>query len=299
MVVAALNALAGLVLAVNGQTYNGAGRTVEYLNITGSDITVVDLRVRESGPGRNGVTVAGNRNILRRLIVERAGATGVYFTSGTGNVLEDSTIRDPVTRVGRSSWAIYSAAAGTITIRRTFVYGSGFSNYAPGGSVVLEDNRFVVPEDYRTDCAGRIERDGPCQCAEFGIALKSGNATIHGNVLSGYRTADPICGGLGAPGAGISVAACAPNESCPTSNVVIDSNTITNSHNGIYLSPRSANIHIQSNRICGSDYAISDGFGAPSWIIANEFAGNTVDLNFYGTRHGPVSGNSTASTGCH
>lgn len=298
MFVFALNALAGLVLAVNGQTYNGGGRTVSFLNITGSDITVVDLRVRESGPGTNGVTVSGNRNVLRHIIVERAGATGVYFMSGTGHVLEDSTIRDPVRRPGFDSWGIYSATSGAITVRRTTVYGSGFTNYAPGGSVVLEDNRFVVPEDYRTDCEARIDRDGPCQCAEFGIALKSGNAVIRGNVIKGYRLADSFCGGTGTPGAGIATAACAPQENCPTGNVTIVNNTISDSHTGVDLSPRSTNIKIWANHICNSDQAISDGYGAPSWILSNRFNGNIIDLNLYGSRSGPVSGNVAVTDGC-
>jgi hypothetical protein len=294
----ALNALAGLVLAVNGQTYNGGGQTVEYVVITGSDITVTDLRVRESGPGTHAVTVAGNRNTLRRVTVERAGDTGVYFLSGTGHVLEDSIIRDPARRQGIDSWGIYSSTTGTVTVRRTTVYGSGFSNYAPGGSVILEDNRFVVPEDYRTDCQGRIDRAGPCQCAEMGVALKSGNAVILGNYFEGYRTSDPVCGGSGSPGAGVFVAACADFESCPTDNVRIESNTITNSHFGIYLSKGSTNVRIYVNHICNSDFAISDGFGAPSWIQGNTFTGNVLDLNLYGSRFGRVSNNTVVTGGC-
>lgn len=298
MLAAALNALAGLVLAVNGQTYDGGGATVNYLSVTGSNITVTNLRISDSGPGINAVTVRGNYNTLRGIVVERAGAAGVYFMSGTGHVLEDSTIRDPVRRVRRDSWGIYSAAAGKVTVRRNTVHGSGFSTYAPGGSSLIEDNTFVVPAGYRTDCNGNAEPGGPCQCAEFGVALKSGNSIIRRNWISGYRTADPICGGSGAPGAGIAVAACAPFQQCPTGHVQITGNTIRDSHDGVYVSPRSADILIEGNRICGSDVAISDGFGAPSRILGNEFLGNEVDLNLYGSRFGMVSGNGASSESC-
>jgi len=298
MLAAALNALAGLVLAVNGQIYDGGGATVNYLNVTGSNVTVTNLRISDSGPGINAVTVTGNHNTLRGIVVERAGATGVYFASGTGHILEDSTIRDPVRRKGRDSWGIYSAANGTVTIRRNTVYGSGFSTYAPGGSSVIEDNTFAVPGGYRTDCNGNAEPGGPCQCAEFGVALKSGNSIIRNNWISGYRTADPICGGSGAPGAGVAVAACAPFQKCPTGHVQITGNAILDSHDGVYVSPRSTDILIQGNRICGSDVAISDGFGAPSRILDNEFLGNDVDLNLYGSRFGMVSGNGVSSESC-
>ena len=233
-----INFLAGLILAVNGQTYNCGGQTLDYINITGSDITVTDCRVRESGTGTNAVSVYGNRNTLRRLTIERSGAAGVYFFSGTGHVLEDSTIRDPVRRQGWDSWAIGSTANGAVTVRRNTVYGSGFTNFARGGSALIEDNRFVVPEDYRTDCKGTIQRDGPCQCAEFGVALKSGNVVIRRNFISGYRQSDPVCGGSGSPGAGVSVDACGPAERpCPTPNVVIEGNTIISVHDGIYAGP--------------------------------------------------------------
>jgi hypothetical protein len=298
LIAAALNALAGLVLAVNGQTYSCAGQTFEYLKVTGSDITVTDCRIRESGVGTNAVSVYGDRNTLRRLTVERSGATGVYFFSGTGNVLEDSMIRDPVRRPGWDSWGIYSAANGTVTIRRNTVYGSGFSTSAPGGSSVIEDNHFVVPDDYRTDCKGNSQPGGPCQCAEFGVALKTtAGSVIRRNLISGYRKADPVCGGSGTPGAGISIDACGPDERpCPTPNVTVDYNLINNSHDGIYVGPGATGLVIEANRICFSDSAISDGFGNPSKIIDNRFAGNRVDLNLYGSRVGPVTGNRTLAS---
>jgi hypothetical protein len=164
--------------------------------------------------------------------------------------------------------------------------------------VLLEDNEFVVPAGYRTDCNGGPEPGGACQCAEFGVGLKSGNAVIRGNRISGYRKADPVCGGSGTPGAGIAVAACAPTQTCPTRNVQITGNTITDSHDGVYVSPRSSDVLIQANRICNSDYAISDGFGAPSSILDNQFQQNEVDLNVYGSHTGPVSGNGFASEAC-
>lgn len=280
-----LNLLAGLILATNGQTYSGHGETVDYLVVKGSNVTVTDLRVRESGPGTNAVTVYGNNVVLRRLLVEQAGAAGVYFAAGTNGVLEDSMIRDPARRRGRDSWAIYSATPGSVTIRRNVVYGSGFSMYAPGGTSVIEDNKFLVPSDYRTDCSGRIQRDGPCQCAEFGVALKSGNSVIRNNVIAGYRQADPVCGGSGTPGSGISIAACGPDQHCPTNNVVVKDNLISDSHSGIYVSPRSTDIRVEGNRICRTDVAISDGFN-DSRIVGNQFVGNGVDLNLYGTYHG-------------
>jgi len=289
-----LNLLAGLILATNGQTYSGHGETVDYLIVKGSGVTVTDLRVRESGPGTNAVMVYGDNVVLRRLLVERAGGAGVYFAAGTNHFLEDSVIRDPARRRGHDSWAIYSATPGSVTVRRNVVYGSGFSTYAPGGTSVIEDNKFLVPGDYRTDCSGRIQRDGPCQCAEFGVALKSGNSVIRDNVIAGYRQADPVCGGSGAPGSGISIAACAPNQHCPTNNVVVSGNLISDSHSGIYVSPRSTAIRIEGNRICRTDQAISDGFN-DSLIVANEFIGNETDLNLYGEYHGTNYGNIRAS----
>lgn len=294
----ALFAVAGLVLAVDGEFYDGGGQTVGYISVTGSDITVTNVHVSDSAPGANGVNVRGNRNTLRNLLVERAGATGVYFVSGTGHVLEDSVIRDPVTRPGQDSWGIYSATAGRVTVRRTTVHGSGFANYAPGGSALLEDNHFIVPPHYRTDCNGNPEPDGPCQCAEFGVALKTGNVVIQRNWISGYRTADPVCGGSGTPGAGISIAACTAASPCPTRNVEVLGNIISASHAGIYVSPGSSAVTLNANRLCGNDAGISDGFGSPSAIVDNEFLDNGLDLNLYGSREGPVTGNSVASEPC-
>jgi hypothetical protein len=288
-----VNFLAGLILAINGQAYDCAGKTFDYLNIAGSDITVTNCVIRESGVGTNAVSVHGDRNTLRHLTVERSGAAGVYFYSGTGHVLEDSMIRDPQRREGWDSWGIYSASPGAITIRRTTVHGSGFSTSAAEGSSLIEYNRFIVPEDYRTNCKGEKLRDGPCQCAEFAVALKpTHNVIIRGNVFSGYRQADPVCGGSGSPGIAIAVDACGPEERpCPVDNVVIESNVITNSHVGIYLGPGATNVRIEGNHICDSDYAISDGFGKPSTIVNNVFIRNVEDLHLYGSRMGPVSGN--------
>jgi len=293
---AARNMLGGLSLTVNGQTYTcKPGDVLDHINIAANDVTVTDCRIRGGAvPNVNGVTVrAGARNVtLRRLLVERSTATGVYF-SGTGT-LEDSVVRDPIRRQGIDSWGIYSGAPGLVTVRRTTVYGSGFSIFAEG-SVVLEDNRFIVPAEYRTDCNGNIRKDGPCQCAEFGVALKrSTGAAISRNVIEGYRKADPVCGGTGTPGAAISLDGCgggALRAGCDVKSPVVAGNMISNSHYGVYIGPADTNPRVESNRICSSDIAISDGFGNPSTILDNTFYGNVVNLELYGSRRGPVTGN--------
>ncbi|MDH5276970.1 MAG: right-handed parallel beta-helix repeat-containing protein, partial [Gammaproteobacteria bacterium] len=158
-----LSALAGIVLAVNGQHHDGQGQTVSYINITGSDITVENYRIVDSGAGTNAVSVWGDRNTLRNLQIERSGATGVYFVRGDGHVLEDSVIRDPVTRQGQDSWGISSDAATNLTVRNNTVHGSGYTQWNPVsvGTRIL-NNTFAIPDDYRTDCKGNPQANGPC-----------------------------------------------------------------------------------------------------------------------------------------
>jgi len=287
-----LNALAGLILAVNGQHYDGEGQTVSFINVTGSDITVENYRVSDSGPGTNAVSVWGDRNTLRNLQIEKSGAAGVYFVRGDGHVLEDSVIRDPVTRPGQDSWGIYSDAATNLTVRNNTVHGSGYTQWNPVsvGTRIL-NNTFVIPDDYRTDCKGNRQADGPCQCGEFGIAIKGGDGgQIIDNVISGYRKSDPVCGGSGSPGTGIATSACAPSQTCDTKHWLIQGNLITDSHFGIYHGLHVDDVRIIGNRFCRNDSAISDGFSVNSAIKDNIFAANGRNVHIYGFHRVEVSG---------
>lgn len=281
---------AGLILAIPGH-YDGGGQSIDYLRLTGSDITVTNYRVTGYGPNVNCVNVEGNRNTVRKLIIERCGAAGVYLFSGTGHVLEDTVIRDPIRRVGRDSWGIYQHTATDVTIRGNTVYGSGFSTGPLAGTYTVSDNTFTIPDDYRTNCAGQIQRDGPCQCGEFGVVLKGGGGgVVERNTISGYRKADPICGGSGTPGAGIDLAA----GGNLTHDVTLRQNVITDSTVGIYVGNPVKGIRIEANRLCDNATAISSGYGTVD-ILDNELWNN--NMNLYGSK-GTVTGNRLLIGGC-
>lgn len=44
-----------------GKGAEGSGQTVEYISVTGSDITVANVQFSDSAPGVNGVNVRGIR----------------------------------------------------------------------------------------------------------------------------------------------------------------------------------------------------------------------------------------------
>lgn len=282
-----LNLLAGLIIATSG-VYDGKGATIDYLQLKGDNITVENYRVRNSGPGTNAVAVWGNRNRLRNLVVEQSGATGVYFFSGTNHVLEDSVIRDPVRRQGFDSWGIANMGAKFVTVQRVLVLGSGYTEGGDAGpGTRLLNNTFMVPEDYRTDCNGNIQRDGPCQCAEFGIAIKAGDVgTASGNIISGYRKADPVCGGSGTPGAGIATAA---DQNVKTWGWRWTNNVITDSTYGIYIGPNTKDNLIEANRFCRNGTGIQDGFTVNTPIRDNEFYQSPN--NIYSSTPAEISGN--------
>lgn len=280
-----LNFLAGLILTLNGASYVcKSGEVLNYVQLRGDDQTVALCTVRDSGPGLTAVAFFGNRGRVSHVVVERSGGAGVAAFSGTDNVIEDSVIRDPVRRPGQDAWGIFNVDGVNFIARRNTVYGSGFGvNPSKVSSSQVLDNRFVIPEDYRTNCTGNIQRDGKCQCAEFGIGIKGSNVLIRGNTISGYRQSDPICGGSGAPGAGISTSACAhPSETCPTDNIMIEGNTITESHDGLYVGLQTTNLRVVGNRFCRNDTGIQDGFSAPRVISDNDFNGNLVNALIYG-----------------
>ena len=284
----ALNLLAGLILSVNGVIHDCNNEVVNYINVTGSDITVQNCRVRGSGPGTNTVSVWGNNNTLRNLTVDRSGAAGVYFFEGDGHVLEDSIIRDPVTRRGKDSWGIANNAASNLTVQRVTVYGSGYEQWqTTGKGTKLLNNTFIVPEDYRTDCEGNIQRDGPCQCAEFGIAIKGGDDGLaDGNLISGYHKADPVCGGSGTPGAGISTAAAGPGSW--TRGWTWTHNVISDSRFGIYIGVDTPNNVVEGNLFCDNGYGISDGYSVNARYTDNDFYNSPV--TFYNNRPERVTG---------
>jgi hypothetical protein len=181
-------------------------------------------------------------------------------------------------------------------VRNVTALGSGFSSYAPRGSALIEFNDFFIPDDYRTDCKGNRVSGGPCQCGEFGIGLKSGNAVVRHNRISGYRQADAICGGSGTPGAGIDPAACASHQHCPSTGVVIEENVISDSHVGIYLGPQARGIRISANLLCQNEIGISDGFADSGTIISdNAFYGNGTDYHRYGHTVAVYTGSRKAS----
>lgn len=284
-----LNLLAALILTVNGQVHDCKGGTVNHIRIEASDVTVQNCIVRESGTDVQGVNVFGNRNTMRRLTIERAGAAGVYFNVGDGHVLEDSIIRDPKRRVGRDSYAIANYMATNLTIRRVTVYGSGYTQWGdvPHGTKLI-DNTFIIPEDYRTNCAGIIQRDGPCQCGEFGIAIKGGdNGIADGNTISGYRQSDPVCGGSGSPGAAISTAA--GNVGTWTRKWTWTRNKISNSTYGIYIGPDTPDNVIEANQFCNNDTGVQDGYSVRLKFTDNNFYQSP--LNVYTKTPGTVSGN--------
>ncbi len=289
----------GLVISRPG-FYDGHGRAVGYINVNTSDALVTNYHVTGYGPGVSCISYSGDNITIRNVTVQKCGGAGVVFMSGTRNVLEDSFIADPTTRPGLDSWAIYQAEnAGHVTVRRVKAYGSGFSAYAPNGSSLIEDNDFLIPDSYRTDCHGNRQIDGPCNCGEFGIAPKSGRNVIRGNRISGYRTSDPICGGSGSPGAGIELAACAANsQTCRSEHDVVDNNVISNSHYGIYLPPQASKYKINDNFVCRTKIAISDGYSQNnSAITDNTFYDNGTDLEQYGTASALTLGNKRVTAG--
>lgn len=277
--------------------YDGHGAEVGYLYVRASDVTVRNFRVTGAGPDIACVSFEGDRITIRQIEVSGCGSVGVRFWSGTDNVLEDSLVRDPVTRPGRDSWGIYQGErAGRIVVRRVIVHGSGFSVYAPHGSALIEDNEFYIPDGYRTDCKGTRQPGGPCQCGEFGIGLKSGHVTVRRNRIAGYRQSDAVCGGSGTPGAAIDPAACGVGQSCPTPDVLIEDNLLTDSHVGTYIGPHSQGLVVRNNVYCRNDFAISDGFsGATTVIGGNAFRHNGADYHGYGKARGLVRGNRKAS----
>jgi len=276
--------LAGLIFSVPG-VYDGRGAEVDYIRITGSDITVQGYRVTGYGPGVNCIQVEGDRNTVRQNTVERCGATSIYVFSGAGHLVQDNGIRDPRRRGGWDSWGIYQHTATGLTVRGNEIYGSGFSTGPLAGTYVVSGNRILIPDDYRTSCDGKLRRDGPCQCGEFGIVLKGGGGgVVERNVIRGFRRADPICGGSGTPGAGIDLAA----GGNLTYDVVIGQTVITDSTVGIYTGNPVRNIRIEANRLCRNGTAVSAGYGSVE-LLDNELFGNA--LNLYGTRTGAVSGN--------
>ena len=280
----ALNLLAGLILSVNGVIHDCNNEVVNYINVTGSDITVQNCRVSDSGVGTNTVSVWGNRNTLRHLTVERFGGSGVYFFEGDGHVLEDSIIRDPIRRKGRDSWSVAVNQTTNLTVQRVTAYGSGLTQWGGDsrGTRIL-NNTFIVPDDYRTNCKGVIQRDGPCQCAEFGVALKRSTDTlIEGNTLSGYLKADPECGGTGTPGAGIATSADAEATGVFTHTLTIRNNVIRDSHNGLYTGPKTVDSVVEGNLFCDNDYGISDGYSVNARYTDNDFYNSPV--NFYNNR---------------
>lgn len=294
-----LNLLIGILLNVNGMTLTcGPTDTYDYIHVRANDTVVQGCKVVGNGVGQNAIQVDGDRNVIRNVLVTNAGGTGVYFMSGTDNVLEHSTIKDPVRRPGIDSWGIYGGPnIGKLTIRKNLVWGSGFTNWSPYGTTLIEDNVFTIPPNYRTDCKGNKQLNGPCQCGEFGVALKSGNVTIRGNTMSGYRQADEVCGGTGTPGIAIALPGC--GISCPMDNVVVESNKLSDSTYGIYIAPVATRVRIEGNKLCRNDYGISDGFSdGLSSIINNEFFRNGIDLHFYGSARATVGGSRKVAEDC-
>jgi len=283
----------GLTISAPG-IYDGQGRAIGYLRVDTDDALVTNYSVTGAGPAISCVTYAGNNITIRNVTVQNCGGDGVRFESGTNNVLEDSFIADPVTQPGLDSWGIYqSENAGHIAVRRVTVYGSGFSVYAPNGSSLIEDNDFLIPDSYRTDCQGNRQSGGPCSCGEFGIGAKTGRNVIRGNRISGYHQSDPICGGSGSVGIGIELAACDTNSQvCPSKDDVVENNVITDSTYGIYLPPQASRYTINSNFVCFADIAISDGYSQTNSAITNNiFYGNGRDLEQFGTASAVTYGN--------
>ena len=274
--------------------YDGQGRAIGYLTVNTDDALVTNYHVTGAGPAISCINYSGDNITIRNVTVQNCGGTGVVFVSGTNNVLEDSFIADPITRPGVDSWAIYqSGNAGHITVRRVTAYGSGFSVYAPNGSSLIEDNDFLIPDSYRTDCQGNRQSGGPCNCGEFGIATKTGRNVIRGNRISGYRQSDPVCGGSGSRGIGIELAACANSfEICPSEHDVVENNVIADSTFGIYLAPQASQYTINSNFACLTDVGISDGYSEDNSVITNNiFYGNGRDLDQFGTASAATFGN--------
>jgi len=283
----------GLIISEPG-IYDGQGRAIGYLRVDTDDALVSNYSVTGYGPAISCVTFSGNNITIRNVTVQNCGHTGVVFESGTNNVLEDSFIADPITQPGVDSWGIYQDGnAGHITVRRVTVHGSGFSVYAPNGSSLIEDNDFLIPDSYRTDCQGNRQSGGPCSCGEFGIATKTGRNVIRGNRISGYRQSDPVCGGSGSVGIGIELAACATNSQvCPSEYDVVENNVIADSTYGIFLPPQASRYTINSNFVCFTDAAIGDGYSQTNSSITNNiFYGNSRDLDQYGTASAVTYGN--------
>ena len=289
----------GVVISAPG-IYDGQGRAIGYLQVNTDDALVTNYNVTGYGPGISCVMYSGDNITIRNITVQNCGAAGVVFASGTNNVLEDSFIADPITRPGLDSWAIYqSGNAGHITVRRVTAHGSGFSVSAPNGSSLIEDNDFLIPDSYRTDCQGNRQSAGPCNCGEFGIATKTGRNVIRGNRISGYRQSDPICGGSGSPGIGIELAACENgSEICPSRHDVVENNVITDSNTGILLAPQASQYTINSNFTCLTDVATSDGYSQDDSAITNNiFYGNGRDLDQFGTASAVTFGNYRVTAG--
>lgn len=294
-----LNFLIGLVLIASGQTYVcKPGEVLDYLTIGTqqtpvSNTNAYSCRIRGSGlPGINGVTVFGDHNGVYDMVIERMAGAGVVFFSGTDGTAEGNTVRDFVPTPGNDNWAFYvgEGTRGTFNIRYNKSPASGFTMYAPNSTAIVEYNEFVVTEDMHTDCQGHIQRDGPCQCAEFGIAHKNGKLIARYNVIDGYKQSDPICGGSGAYGIGIATAACGGGGpfpgNCRTVNAEIEANTIKNVITGIYISPNTVSTRVQGNLICYADVGIQDGYGISTQHLDNSFFQVKQLMNLYGVNAG-------------
>ena len=187
---------------------------------------------------------------------------------------------------------IYNCAGDGLQIYGTI--GVGDSDVT--GTTIVNNDFYITPAMY-TDCAGNLDPDGDCACAENGIDIKTTArhqtygeevsaarwTTIANNRFWGFRETDVACAGTGSFGSGIML------HGWDTRYLLIKNNVFLDGPVGITTAHQANHVSIYQNLFNGLDRSLNLWLGQDVEIYSNTFSDNSNHMGVSRNPDGPTN----------